>query len=202
MLNTCTASPNDTVTGMSSERVRWSAPRPGASTKKSSSTGSRPGATTSMYPPAPSPVSSGSHTNEASIAARAASTALPPPRSTSAPACAVSGCPAATTPSWRSGMAVRSPARDELRHVELERRALPDPADARLAGGLAQRLRPGGLVAALLALGPPRPAVAVAGGHDRYPDLVVELLVDHGAEDDVGVRMGRLGHRLGRLVDL
>src|SRR5205823_12018263 len=36
--------------------------------------------------------------NEVSIAATAASTALPPARSTSAPARAVSGCPAATTP--------------------------------------------------------------------------------------------------------
>ena len=51
-----------------------------------------------MKPPAPSPVSSGSATNDVSIAASAASTALPPARRISAPADAVSGWPAATTP--------------------------------------------------------------------------------------------------------
>ena len=86
MLNTWIASPNETVIGISSSRASESAPRPGASTKKSSSTGARSGATTSMYPPAPNPVSSDSHTNDASIAPTAASTALPPSRSTSAPA--------------------------------------------------------------------------------------------------------------------
>jgi len=54
------------------------APAPGAATKKSSSAGSFPPPATSMYPPAPSPVSSGSHANEASIAPIAALTALPP----------------------------------------------------------------------------------------------------------------------------
>ena len=48
MLNTWTASPNETLIGTSSARAPGSAPRPGASTKKSSSTGARPGATTSM----------------------------------------------------------------------------------------------------------------------------------------------------------
>src|ERR1019366_6247356 len=44
--------------------------------------------------------------------------------------------------------------------------------------------------------------VAVAGGHDSHPHLVVEVLVDHGPEDDVGVGMGGLGNRLGGLVDV
>jgi hypothetical protein len=51
-----------------------------------------------MKPPAPNPVSGLSVTNEVRTAATAASTAFPPWRRISAPACAVSGCPAATTP--------------------------------------------------------------------------------------------------------
>ena len=51
-----------------------------------------------MKPPAPNPVSGLSVTNEVSTAQTAASTALPPSRSTCAPASAVSRCPAATTP--------------------------------------------------------------------------------------------------------
>ena len=51
-----------------------------------------------MKPPAPSPVSGLSVTNDVSTAATAASTALPPSRRTRAPASAVSGCPAATAP--------------------------------------------------------------------------------------------------------
>ena len=105
MLNTWMASPNETVIGISSARASGSPPRPGASTKKSSSTGVWPGAATSMYPPAPKPVSNGSVANDASIAPAAASTALPPSRSTSAPACAVSGWPAAITPSCGSATA-------------------------------------------------------------------------------------------------
>ena len=57
-----------------------------------------PGSATSMNPPAPSPVSCGSATNETAMAASAASTALPPARRICAPASAVSGWPAATTP--------------------------------------------------------------------------------------------------------
>src|SRR3954453_13754042 len=51
-----------------------------------------------MNPPRPGPVSRGSATHEASTAATAASTALPPSRSTRAPASAVTGWPAATMP--------------------------------------------------------------------------------------------------------
>ena len=51
-----------------------------------------------MNPPAPGPVSGDSAANDISDAATAASTALPPSRSTRAPASAVSGCPPATTP--------------------------------------------------------------------------------------------------------
>ena len=48
MLNACTASPNETSIGTSGARRSRSAPLPDAATKKSSSTGSRPGAATSM----------------------------------------------------------------------------------------------------------------------------------------------------------
>src|SRR4051794_19505201 len=51
-----------------------------------------------MKPPAPNPLSWLSLTNEVRTAQIAASTALPPSRSTCAPASAVSGWPAATTP--------------------------------------------------------------------------------------------------------
>src|SRR4051794_8021799 len=45
-------------------------------------------------------------------------------------------------------------------------------------------------------------AAVEAGGDDGDPDLVGELVVDVGAEDDVGVGMGRLADHLGRLGDL
>ena len=45
------------------------------------------------------------------------------------------------------------------------------------------------------------PAVE-AGGDDRDPDLVAHLVVDDGAEDDVGVGVGHAVDDLGRLVDL
>ena len=45
------------------------------------------------------------------------------------------------------------------------------------------------------------PAVE-AGGDDRDPDLVAHLVVDDGAEDDVGVGVGDTVDDLGRLVDL
>ena len=49
MLNTCTASPNETLTGISAAgRASLERRRPGASTKKSSSTGSPDAGTTSM----------------------------------------------------------------------------------------------------------------------------------------------------------
>src|SRR5437762_87396 len=51
-----------------------------------------------MKPPAPGPVSGDSAANDISTAATAASTALPPSRRTAAPASALAGCPAATTP--------------------------------------------------------------------------------------------------------
>jgi hypothetical protein len=77
-------------------------PRPGAATKKSSRWFSPDAVCSSMKPPAPGPVSGDSLTNDISAAATAASTALPPSRSTFAPACAVIGCPAATTPRMAS----------------------------------------------------------------------------------------------------
>ncbi len=90
MLNTCSAPPKDTSIASSSASLPSSL-RVGASTKKSSSVGSTPPPATSMCPPAPSPVSSDSLTNDVSIAATAASTALPPSCRILAPASAASG---------------------------------------------------------------------------------------------------------------
>src|SRR5215207_259587 len=195
-----------TSTGTSSAGSRPSIPSPGAATKKSSTWFSSRACTT-MKPPAPGPVSGDSATNDISTAATAASTALPPARSTSAPASAVSGWPAATTPfMWASVAAPRaSAAREELGHVHVGQHARGHA----LARTAHLRLGVGGDAAALAApallVARPRPVhgtVAVAGGHDRDPHLVVDLVVDHGAEDDVRVRVRRLGHRLRGLVDL
>src|SRR5262245_59803185 len=41
-----------------------------------------------------------------------------------------------------------------------------------------------------------------AGRDHGHADLVLRALVDHGAEDDVRVLVGRARHDLGRLVDL
>ena len=68
--------------------------------------------------------------------------------------------------------------------------ALPRPASlVRRMVGSASRRGGGG-------------AAVEAGGDDGDPDLVGELLVDVGAEDDVGVGMGGLADHLGRLGDL
>src|SRR5829696_10503252 len=143
-----------------------------------------------MKPPAPGPVSGDSATQDISTHATAASTALPPSRRTSAPARAVTGWPAATTPLMRGPYLARNELRD-VDVVELTR-------GAPLAGGAPHpRLGVGG-DARLAPLAPRRGpmlwAVAVAGGHDGDPHLVVDLLVDHGTEDDVGVRVGGLRH--------
>src|SRR5215211_7077686 len=181
---------------MSSAGLRPSRPRPGAATKKSSRWVPPSGVWTSMKPPAPGPVRGDSATNDIRTAATAASTALPPARSTSAPACAVTGWPAATTPL----MWLRLAARDEFGHFYVaENRsgtlASPPPPHARLRVG-----RDAPPLAARR--GPVLGAVAVAGGHHRHPNLVFDLLVDHRAEDDVRVGVRRLGDRLRRLVDL
>src|SRR3954463_2964287 len=89
---------NSTSIGSSGAGDGSSSPFPGAATKKSSRWSSPPAVCTSMNPPAPGPVSGDSVTNDMRTHATAASTAFPPSRSTSAPAWAVSGCPAATTP--------------------------------------------------------------------------------------------------------
>ena len=47
-----------------------------------------------------------------------------------------------------------------------------------------------------------RPAGLEPGGDDRDPHLVAERVVDHRAEDDVRLGVGRLLHQRGRLVDL
>src|SRR5215207_11281042 len=78
------------------------------------------------------------------------------------------------------------PARNELGDLDVperavRRRRLPGTPDARLGvGGHARAvtLRP--------RLGADLGPVAVAGCHHRDPHLVDYLLVDHGAEDDVG----------------
>src|ERR1700761_9543327 len=134
-----------------------------------------------MYPPAPSPVRSGSQANDASIAPSAASTALPPARNASAPADALTGWPAATTPNCAPPAVTGSASGNEFRHVEL--RAAADAADPRLSGRFAQppsRLlllgaRPGRERLLIAAAGA---GIPEAGGHDRHPDLVVELFVD------------------------
>src|SRR3712207_4307156 len=91
------------------------------------------------------PVSIGSATNDVNIARSAASTALPPARRASAPASAVTGWPAATTP--RIAPRVSEP-RDVLRDVDVDPRVAPGiltahAAHARLARRLAQRVLPG-----------------------------------------------------------
>src|SRR5215208_3323193 len=177
-LNTWVTSPKVTGIGTSSSRRDGSAPRPGASTKKSSSVAAPPGWATSMYPPPPSPVRPGSATREASMAAIAASTALPPARRASAPASAVRGWPAAMTP--RAGICALASG-NELGHVELldaeaaapRRRAggaLDELPIVVLARPLALAARPVAvarpqdprLTGRLLEPAPPR-AVAVAG---------------------------------------
>src|SRR5581483_9119166 len=71
----------------------------GTATKKSSRcVRPRAASCTSRKPPPPGPVSGLSHTQDTAAAATHASTALPPSRSTRAPASAVSGCPAAIAP--------------------------------------------------------------------------------------------------------
>src|ERR671924_1470897 len=154
-----------------------------------------------MKPPAPGPVSGGSATNDMSTAATAASTALPPSRSTSAPAWAVSGWPAATTPL----MSPRLAPRYELGNLYVPERAVRRPARGPARGSMHLRLglrRHAPPLALGLRLRPHLGPVAVARGHHRDPDLVHDLLVDHRAEDDVRVRVGGLRDGPGRLVDL
>src|SRR3954447_24037054 len=116
-----------------------------------------------MWPPAPNPVSGLSAANDASTAQTAASTALPPSRRASAPASAVSGWPAATTPLTGrrplAGEKLGDVERAELAGLLDPRRAAPasvlGAADHRL--GRAPRCR--------------RLAVE-AGRHHGHPDLV------------------------------
>src|SRR5207248_11639286 len=102
-----------------------------------------------------------------------------------------------------------SAAGDELGNLEFRGRAA-HPAYPRLAARLAQRHALLGLIgraltalhSGSLALAPAGAAVAEAGGHHGHPHLLIELVVDHRPEDDVGVRVGGLGHRLRRAADL
>src|SRR4051794_14182512 len=135
--------------------------------------------------------------NEVISAASAASTALPPARRISAPAEAVRGWPAATTP--RSATpASHLEAWNEFRDVDVGRTrgalrlTLTRAGYPRLTRGLTEAAGRGRLAA----------RGVVARGHDRHPHLVLELLVDHGAEDDVRVGMCGLLDLAGGLVDL
>src|SRR5215208_311146 len=151
---------------------------PGAATKKSSRCVSPPEVWTSMKPPAPGPVRADSATHDISIAAIAASTAFPPARSTSAPACAVSGWPAATTPLIWSGYFRELATRQELRDDEVVQSARSRRAARAAHGRLA------------------------VGRHARglRPPLAARCRAR--AEDDVGVGVRGLGHGLRRLVHL
>src|SRR5688500_18185042 len=107
----------------------------------------------------------GSATNEVSIAASAASTALPPARRTSAPAAAVRGWPAATTPVVATPLVPG----DELRHVDLAGRN-PTRLAARSAGAVYPRLAD--RLTERRALVPRSALLAVAGGDHGDPHLV------------------------------
>src|SRR6187551_960685 len=124
-----------------------------------------------MKPPAPNPVRGLSTAKEASTAATAASTALPPSRRISAPASAVRGCPAATTPVMgRGGLAGKELGdieRAQLARLLVARRT----AATGIRGAADRRLR-----------GPARCRAPIeAGGDNGDPDLVAQVLVDVGA---------------------
>src|SRR4051794_33312535 len=72
-----------------------------------------------MYPPAPGRVSGASTTHDVRTQATAASTALPPARRTSAPASAVSGWPAATTPLMPAMLCASAGQRGVLVHARV-----------------------------------------------------------------------------------
>src|SRR6478736_8498851 len=97
--------------------------------------------------------------------------------------------------------AARSAVTQERRDVDvvigdLQRRPLAVP-DAGAA------VAPAGPIAGLLAgRARARAPVVKAGRDDRHADLVADLLVDDGAEDDVGRLVRRALDDLGRFVDL
>src|SRR5262245_29914435 len=122
-----------------------------------------------MKPPAPGPVSGLSVTQETKAAAMQASTALPPSARMSAPACAVSGCPAATAPFMRRGYPERSAGL----------KVAQEAGRLECVLGLRQRRGPTGGRRA-----EPGPATEPRRDH-RHPDLAGKALVDRGTEDDV-----------------
>src|SRR3954447_6013223 len=139
-------------------------------------------------PPPPGPVSAGSATQDANAAATHASTAEPPPRSTSAPTSAVAGCPAAMAPRAalipRLALLVAQEGRDIEIVVDLE---LPQ----------------GRAVARALGLPVARGRLTLEPGRDHgHPQLIAERLVDGRAEDDVGGAGSGLAYGLGRFRDL
>src|SRR5205807_3919850 len=113
--------------------------RSGRETKKSSSWVRAFSAwCTSRKPPPPGPVSGLSQIHETAAAAMHASTAFPPARRTSAPASAVSGCPAANAPlmdrAYAAGMSDASLAAVERAPWRLR---LPVAREAVFCTGLA-----------------------------------------------------------------
>src|SRR5207244_12185753 len=88
----------------------------------------------------------------------------------------------------------RAPIAEEGRGLEL----VPD-LETRHSGLLAAERR-------FYRVAPPAPAGCAAapeaGRDHRYAHLVTEPVVDHGAENDVRVLVGRARHHLGSFVDL
>ena len=100
MWNRCEVrSSNGTSTSSTSASGRaGSSPAPGIAVNASISAARPSGRRTSRNPPPQGPVSAGSAAHDMAAAATAASTALPPRSSASAPARAVRSCPAAIAP--------------------------------------------------------------------------------------------------------
>src|ERR1700733_4594243 len=99
---------------------------------------------------------------------------------------------------WRAGYPALSP-RDEFGNVEFQGRAIANPANPWLAARFTKQGAPlAGQLARARALDPgaAQTSVVVSGGHDRDPDLILDLLVQHRPEDDVGLGVRGLGHRL------
>src|SRR5215831_8838338 len=163
-----------------------------------------PRASSRRKPPPAGPVRGPSTTNAVKSAARRASTAFPPASSTSAPARALNGWPAAIAPFIRGayfGARRRSAGRAG---PDDSRRTTGGAASARAQEGrqLGVRLAARGL--ARRELGRRRTTFhpAETGRDDGDPDLAGEPRVDRGAEDDVRLVRRGLTDDLGRLVHL
>ena len=97
-----------------------------------------------------------------------------------------------------TGRRSRRPRGRSPRRRWRRRRCRParDGLQAENLAALAGRLRP------TPAGRPPSSQRSKPGGDHRHPDLVAHVVVDHRAEDDVGVGVGHRVDDLGRLVDL